>query len=142
MNYYLIVLLNDFSTDITDWNISDRNINGNLDVIKFNKVTKLKCKNCKITRLLNLPNSLILDCYYNELIELNNLPDGLKFLNCSFNKITELDNLPNTLIELNCYSNKIKQLNNLPNGIIMLEYGSNKIKYLNKLPNSLEFIDY
>ena len=47
---------------------------------------------------------------------------NLKYLNCSWNKITKLDNLPTGLKDLNCSWNHITQLDNLPQTLEILEY--------------------
>ena len=94
-------ILDKFTDDVTEINISNKNIEGILDFKRFTKLTKLNCCYNKITSLDNLPNSLI-------------------ELYCGKNKITSLDNLPNLLIKLYCSSNKITSLNNLPNSLIKL----------------------
>ena len=39
---------------------------------------------------------------------------NLEYLNCSWNKIKDLNNLPIRLKELDCNGNNIRQLDNLP----------------------------
>jgi Leucine-rich repeat (LRR) protein len=60
---------------ITELDISNRGLTKlQDDIIKYNKLIKL-------------------DCSYNNLTGLDNLPTTLKDLHCYYNKITSLDNL-------------------------------------------------
>ena len=67
--------------------------------------------------------------------ELTELPDdidkytNLKELNCNYNKITSLDNLPPTLKVLYCWKNKITSLDNLPSKLEVLYGVDNPLKY-------------
>ena len=91
---------------------------------------KLKYFDCSFSSIrcikkLMYNNKLIwLNCSYNKIINLNNLPNSLTKLNCSCNQIINLDNLPNSLIEINYSRNNIKNLHKL-------YYYSNSIIYLN-----------
>ncbi len=97
-------ILNQFADDVTEINISHKNIKGTLN---FSRFTKLK----------------ILKCNSNEITSLDNLPNSLTKLYCTNNEITRLDNLPNSLIELCCYDNNIITLDNLPKSLTKLYYG-------------------
>ena len=67
-------ILDQFADIVTEIYISHKQIGGSLDFKRFTKLTKLNCCYNKITSLDNLPNSLIeLNCYYNEITSLNNL---------------------------------------------------------------------
>ena len=78
-------------------------------VSECKKLDNLNCLFNKITLLNNLPQTLNeLYCNNNKITNLNNLPQTLKILNCSSNKLTELDNLPQTLKNLKCYDNSLK----------------------------------
>ncbi len=67
-------ILDQFSDDVTEINISYKNIEGSLDFTRFTKLIKLNCINNKITSLNNLPNSLIeLYCIDNQITSLDNL---------------------------------------------------------------------
>ena len=89
MNINTINLLNNYPFDIIKLDLSSKQINGILNLDKF----------CNLTEL-----------------------------NCSYNQITNLDNLPNSLTELNCWGNKITNLDNLPKSLIML----NNVKVVKK----------
>ncbi len=82
-------ILSQFDDDVTEINISHKNIVGELDFSRFTKLKSLNCNNNKITNLDNLPNSLQrLYCGFNNITNLDNLPNSLQRLNCGFNKIT------------------------------------------------------
>jgi Leucine-rich repeat (LRR) protein len=67
-------ILDQFADDVTEIDIGYKNIVGILDFKRFTKLIKL-------------------DCYDNQIICLNNLPNSLIKLSCYHNKITSLDNL-------------------------------------------------
>ncbi len=122
MEEHTIKILNQYSPNITELNISYKNIKGSLDLSKFTKLSKLNCNNNHITSLYNLPSSLTI-------------------LYCGSNKITSLDNLPSTLTELNCYGNQIKSLDNLPLTLTELYCDYNLIESLDYLPSSLKILN-
>ncbi len=106
-------ILDQFADDVTEIHIIYKKIEGILDFKKFTKLTKLNCSYNKITSLDNLPNSLIkLDCRCNEITSLDNLPSSLIKLHCNLNKISSLDNLPNLLTKLYC-GNTVKKYDEL-----------------------------
>jgi hypothetical protein len=69
-----------------------------------------------------------LDCEFNSIINLDNLPKKLEKLYCGHNSITHLDNLPPDLKELKC-NNKLKSMKHIPK-VSRLEYIANPIYYL------------
>jgi hypothetical protein len=99
---------------------------------------KLDCYYNEITQLdnLNLPMLQRLDCNHNELTQLDNLNlPMLQKLDCHCNKITQLDNINLPMLqELYCYSNKITQLDNLNYPMLhKLNCTANKITQLDNL---------
>ena len=59
-------ILDEFADDVTEIDISHKNIEGILDFKRFTKLTKLNCSYNQISSLDNLTNSLIeLHCDYN-----------------------------------------------------------------------------
>ena len=91
-------VLDVFPGDVSEMNISSKNITGSLDFRRFTKLIKLDCSGNKITELNNLPNTLKnLFCDENNITQLDNLPELLEELNCGYNPIMRLDNLPNNL---------------------------------------------
>src|SRR3989344_4867887 len=76
---------------------------------------ELNCPYNQLTSLPELPPSLhILYCPYNQLTSLPELPPSLQILNCSYNQLTSLPELPPSLQSLNCYSNHFTSLPELP----------------------------
>jgi Leucine-rich repeat (LRR) protein len=123
---------------ITELNLYDKQLTCLPDLSKFKQLTKLDCGYNQITELNNLPNSItILYCSNNQITELNNLANSITTLDCYNNQITELNNLANSITTLHCYNNQITELNNLPNSITYLDCNSNQITELNNLPNSI-----
>lgn len=107
-----------------------------------NNITELYCGNNKLKLLPNiiLLNKLkILECSYNELTFLPNLPNSLEKLYCFNNKLTDLYNIPNSLIEFNCSYNQLTLLHNLPDSLKILYCYNNKLNSL-MLPNFIEEI--
>ncbi len=69
-------ILDQFADDVVEIDIWNKKIEGTLDFSRFSKLIKLNCRYNKITNLDNLPNSLIeLSCYNNQIISLDNLSD-------------------------------------------------------------------
>ena len=84
MNQKTIDILKTRSNNVIKLNLSNKNIIGLLDLIKFNSLIKLDCSNNQITNFDNLPNSLI-------------------ELYCSNNQITNLDNIKKSHPNINFY---------------------------------------
>ncbi len=130
-------ILNQYPNDITELNISNKNIKGVIDLSKFTHLTKLNCKSNSIKYII-LPNKLIeINCGSNKIKALNNLPKNLIKLNCESNLIKQLDKLPNELKKLNCSNNILTSLDKLPNKLEELDCSHNELKSLDKLPTSL-----
>ena len=73
-----IKLLQKYLSNATELDFSRQNIynkiEGILDLSKFASLQKLNCSYNRITELINLPNGLIsLNCSFNMIIELKNL---------------------------------------------------------------------
>ena len=60
MNINTINLLNNYPFDIIKLDLSYKQIKGILNLDKFCNLTELNCNQNKITKLDNLPNSLIM----------------------------------------------------------------------------------
>ena len=106
------------------------------DIDKFTNLKTLNCGYNQITSLDNLPPNLKeLYCYNNQITSLDNLPPTLKIINCSHNKITSLDNVLPILEILNCNNNKLSSLDNLPSTFKVLYCNNNEITSLDNLAN-------
>ena len=116
-----------YDTNTKKINLSNKNIEGVLDLIEFKNLEDLDCSNNEITEIINIPDSLTyLDCSSNKIKDLCNLPisykcinstdgtisitSGLIYLNCSKNNISKLGHLPNNLSGVNCKSNPLTEL--------------------------------
>jgi len=119
-------LLKKYKYDTKILNITNKNIEGILDLSKFKYLEELDCSN-------------------NEINEIINIPTNFNYLNCSNNKITSLLNLPDEMTGLNCKKNKLKELyypfnikpKKYPSNLTHLKFGNNFINPIDNLPNSL-----
>ncbi len=143
INYeFLLDLDYKFNYSIKNLNIKKKGIQGTLDLSKFTRLVKLDCSWNEITQIINIPKSLKkLECHSNLITSMDNLPSNLENLSCSYNNITSLDNLPTSLKYLECNCKFIDSLDYLPSGLIKLICCYTKIKNLNCLPNSLVSIN-
>jgi uncharacterized repeat protein (TIGR01451 family) len=78
-----------------------------------------------------------LDCSYNQLDTLTQLPDSLKTLICSTNRIAYIDAFPPALQLLRCDRNMLTSLPALPASIISFDCRENQLSLLPALPPSL-----
>lgn len=109
-----------------------------IEQTKWNNCTEFDCSFNELIQIDNLPQTITkLNCSSNNIVYLNNLPNGLVWLDCSNNLIVQLDWLPNSLSYLICRINKITNLDNLPIELILLDCSQNEIENLNNLPTQL-----
>lgn len=102
--------------------------------ISNTKILKLIRKNIKGILDLNKFTELeVLNCEFNEITSIINIPKTLKKLFCSHNKINKLDDLPDSLQILSCSNNLINSLDYLPSNVRILDCSNNLIKTLDKL---------
>ena len=84
----------------------------------YESITTLNISHKNLTELPSwiseCKNLKILDCSWNNIMHLSNLPQTLENLFCWYNNITQINNLPPTLVKLYCSHNHITQLDNLP----------------------------
>lgn len=117
----------------------DLHLNPLLDLSKYKYLTWLECKSMWIKELIGLNDKITyIDCSYNVINDLGELPKSLLWLNCSSNKITKLNNLNTKLKKLICSYNFINYLDNLPEGLEYLDCSANPIINLNNLPENLK----
>ena len=106
-----------------------------------NEIEYVDCSYNNISELIDLPFKLKkLVCVHNKLKNLDYLPYGIKYLDCSNNNICELNNLPNSVIELYCSYNNIHNLDCLPNNILIIKCSNNYITKLNNIPKNIKKI--
>jgi hypothetical protein len=154
-------ILNKFTDDVTEINISNKNIKGTLDC-RCNEITSLNnilFLNNKGTESFSSENNIaptIFQLLVRSTFCENDKPqtkfdisNSLIKLYCHCNKITNLDNLrfqnnketekkdiTNSLIELNCSNNEIRNLDNFSTSLSGL-YCDNKVKDCEKLMKKL-----
>lgn len=131
-------------------NISNKNIEGVLDLKNFSNLEELDCSNNKITEIINIPKTLkYLNCENNKITKLNALPDNLTGINCKKNPLKELyypfnikpKKYPSKLTHLK-FGNKFNQtINNLPNSITHLTLGDNFNQSIDDLPDSIKYLN-
>ena len=120
MNSITTILLDNFNFDIKVMDISNQNISGILDLIKFSNLEELYCQKNKITQIINLP-------------------DKLKRINCSSNKIKRLEKIPKNISTINYKTNCLTHLY-YPFNIKPIKY-PRKLKYLTLGPKFEQSID-
>ena len=107
-------------------------------IIKFNDNIEHTYNNFdEILKLDNYNDIVHINCAYNSLSSLPELPNSLQELYCRHNNLSNLPELPNSLQELDCTHNNLNSLPKLPKLLEKLSYGFNKISSLSELPNSL-----
>ena len=97
-------------------------------------ITEINLRN---TKLRTIPEWIIgcinlhtLDCSFNHITKIENLPQNLQILYCYNNKITKIENLPPNLHNLDCYNNQITKIENLPLKLQELYCSCNQITEL------------
>lgn len=100
------------------------------------EIYSLNCSFNQLKTLPELPKSLKeLSCYKNHLISLPKLPETLERLWCAYNHIELLPELPKTLTVLSCFSNNLTNLPSFPETIKELWCGYNSIPFVSPLPS-------
>ena len=129
--------------NITSIDCSSSEIN-NLDgIIYFENLTHLNCSYNQITQLPELPSNLI---YLNSshcinLSTIESFPHNLEFIDCSYNQINILPDLPSNLKELYCAFNSLSLLPNLPYYLTHIDCSFNNLTSLPYLPENLVHIN-
>ncbi len=85
---------------------------------------------------MNYNNLIDLNCSYNQLTELNDLPDSLLYLNCRQNKLKKI-NLPPNLKTFECTHNQIERLK-MPDSLEEVYCAYNQIKKITHISKSLK----
>ena len=88
MEQSTIKLLESHGKYVFTLDISNKNIEGLLDLEEFENLKKLDCSHNKITEIINLPPSLkYFDCSYNQIDCLSGINSDLEYLNCKKNQL-------------------------------------------------------
>lgn len=143
------IFINDSLLDINScYNITSIDCSSSeissIDGIKyFENLTHLNCSYNQITQLPELPPNLT---YLNtshciNLITIESLPHSLEFIDCSFNQINILPDLPSNLKQLYCAVNTLNMLPNLPYNLTHIDCSFNNLTSLPYLPENLVHIN-
>ena len=109
----------------------------------FENLTHLNCSYNQITQLPDLPSNLTYlntsHCINLNLIE--SFPHSLEFIDCSYNQINNLPDLPSNLKQLYCAFNSLNTLPNLPYNLTHIDCSFNNLTSLPYLPENLAHIN-
>lgn len=114
-----------------------------LDGIDLTGITELDCSFNELTSLPELPRTLVkLTCSWNNLTNLI-LPNTLKYLDCSGNNFKNgLPKLPKSLKILYCNNNHLTSLpETLPKSLVLLDCYKNDLTSLPELPKFLKKLE-
>lgn len=140
MNSITKYILNSFGDNIEELDICNRHIKGVLDLKRFEYLKKLDCSYNDITDIINMPETLeILKCNNNKIKSLTNRieTDGIWWF-CYYNKIFPSSYLPDSIIEINCCFNDIENIDFTKLiSLRRLNISHNKIKSIKYLPKFL-----
>jgi Leucine-rich repeat (LRR) protein len=133
------IYLNSLPEDISELDISCKDIKSLPDLTKFKNLKILYCHNNQLTSLPILPQNLQeLYCNNSKLTSLPTLPQNLQKLYCSYNQLTFLPTLPQNLQELYCSYNQLTLLPILPQNLQELYCINNELTLLPTLPQNLQ----
>ncbi len=146
---YSEIFINDSLLDINScsniisMDCSSSNIS-NLDGIQhFENLTHLNCGYNQLTQLAELPPNLISlnTSHCVNLSTIESLPNTLEFIDCSYNQISVLPDLPSNLKQLYCGVNALNSLPNLPYNLTHIDCSFNNLTSLPYLPENLAHIN-
>ena len=86
-------------------------------------------------QIVDLNKYITCDGNLSEFIQLSH---QITFINCSYNKIKKINNLPRKLMIFFCYSNRLTKIENLPFNIKIFVGCYNNISKIENLPTSLQ----
>lgn len=99
MESITIEILGQFAPNIKSLDISDKNINGLLDLSNFKELTCLNCSNNNINELFGLSHSIeYLNFSYNNINKLPLVLYKIKYLDCSYNNISKISHISDNLL--------------------------------------------
>ncbi len=131
------------SKSVTEIDCSSKQISSLDGLQYFDNLESLNCSYNMLTELLNIPSKLtyLNTSYCVNLDTIGSLPNSLAHFDCSYNQISELPNLPINLDKLICAVNKIQEIHYLPPNLTHIDCSFNNLVKLPELPNSLDIIN-
>ena len=85
--------------------ICNKLFDGQINLTHFKFLIRIDCSSNSIDKIIGVDKCIYLnaiDCSFNNLTDINNLPPRLNYLNCSHNFIKSFENLPNSIKTLIC----------------------------------------
>ena len=103
-----------------------------LEKLGFDSINHIRFEAGEITNIIGLPKQLFsFTCPENLLVNIENLPNSLKYIEIPHNYLTTIDvSKLDNLEVLNISDNKIESLENLPTSLKTLIADHNELKYL------------
>jgi hypothetical protein len=151
MNNSTKSLLDLYDENIDELDLSNKNINGVLDLSKFKKLKKLNCSHNQITKIINSSIDLDLDCSYNNIkfvswkkdfsnknLLINITTNPIKIIDYPFEKNNNI--FPNTLKKITFGEKFNDQVNNLPIGLEIIVFGTSFNQPIDNLPCTIKEI--
>ena len=128
-------------TSLTSMNVSNDTIYKLTGIKYFTSLQSLDCSYNRLDTLENLPSTLqTLLCNVNYLVWIDSFPTAITNLNCNQNSLPSIPTLPNTLTLLNCENNQLVSLPTLPISLTELRCAGNLLTILPILPSSITTI--
>lgn len=126
---------------LTSMNVSSDTIYDLTGIQYFTSLQNLNCSYNRLDTLQNLPGSLTtLACHVNSILWIDALPSSLTMLNCNQNALDSLPALPVSLASLSCENNQLTSLPTLPVGLTELYCSGNFLTSLPALPSTITHI--
>ena len=109
----------------------------------FENLTHLNCSYNQITQLPNLPSNLnyLNTSHCVNLNLISSFPNSLEFIDSSYNQINNLPDLPTNLKQIYCAFNTLNKLPNLPYNLTHIDCSFNNLTSLPYLPENLAHIN-
>ena len=130
-------------SNITSIDCSSSNISSIVGIQYFENLTHLNCSYNQLTQLPELPTNLTFlnTSHCINLVTIESLPHSLEFIDCSYNQINSLPDLPSNLKQLYCAVNTLNTLPNLPYNLTHIDCSFNNLTSLPYLPENLAHIN-
>lgn len=128
--------------DTTYLNLNGLNISDLSGIENFDSLSTLNCSFNNLQSLPQLPSGILhLFAGYNQITVIQSLPPNLKRLNLDYNQLSNLPTLPDSLEDLSCNNNSLTTLPFLPISIKFLSCFSNLLISLPELPINLDHLN-